>query len=105
MDSQATLPSELKSLLVENLMLQTPADQISDDLPLFGPGGLGLDSVDALQIVVMLDRHYGLKIADPAVAREVLRSVSTMAEALVKAGLTRNLTTAGSSPGDPASEH
>lgn len=82
MDPQATLHSELKSLLVENLMLQTPADQIADDLPLFGPGGLGLDSVDALQIVVMLDRNYGLKIADPAVAREVLRNVSSMAEAL-----------------------
>jgi acyl carrier protein len=99
MDPQATLHSELKSLLVENLMLQSTADQIADDLPLFGPGGLGLDSVDALQIVVMLDRHYGLKIADPAVAREVLRSVSAMAEALTKAGLTRNLTVAGPGSG------
>lgn len=102
MDPQATLHSELKSLLVENLMLQTPADQIADDLPLFGPGGLGLDSVDALQIVVMLDRNYGLKIADPAVAREVLRSVSSMAEALTKSGLTRNLIVAGPSNAAPA---
>jgi len=102
MDPQATLHSELKSLLVENLMLQTSADQIADDLPLFGPGGLGLDSVDALQIVVMLDRHYGLKIADPAVAREVLRNVSTMAEALVKSGLTRNLSVAGPGGGAAA---
>ncbi|MCC7377505.1 MAG: acyl carrier protein [Verrucomicrobiales bacterium] len=102
MDPQATLHSELKSLLVENLMLQTPADQIADDLPLFGPGGLGLDSVDALQIVVMLDRNYGLKIADPAVAREVLRSVSSMAEALMKSGLTRNLIVTGPGQGAPA---
>ena len=59
----------LLMLLVENLMLQTPADQIGDDLPLFGPGGLGLDSVDALQIVVALEKNYGLKIPDPAAAK------------------------------------
>jgi acyl carrier protein len=63
-------------------MLQVAEEQIGDDLPLFGPGGLGLDSVDALQVVVALDKQYGLKIADPAVAKQVLQSVSTIALAL-----------------------
>ena len=50
-------------MMVENLMLQVPAAEIGDEQPLFGPGGLGLDSVDALQLVVALDKTFGLKIA------------------------------------------
>lgn len=71
-------------MMVENLMLQVEADAIADDLPLFGPGGLGLDSVDALQLVVALDRNYGLKIQDPETARATLHSVQTIVEAVVK---------------------
>ncbi len=74
--------AEVKRLLIENLMLPKSPDEIADDAPLFGPGGLGLDSVDALQIVVALDKNYGLKIADPQAARTVLASVTTMAAAL-----------------------
>ena len=65
MDSTATLKQEIKQLMVENLMLQVTADEIGDEQPLFGPGSLGLDSVDALQLVVALDKNYGLKIANP----------------------------------------
>ena len=72
----------LKDMMVENLMLQITAEQIGDDQPLFGPGGLGLDSVDALQLVVALDKSFGVKIADPAAAREILQSVNTMALAV-----------------------
>jgi len=82
MDAPDTLKAEVKKLLVANLMLQVTEADIGDDLPLFGPGGLGLDSVDALQIVVALDKHFGLKIPDPATAKEVLQSVSTIASAL-----------------------
>lgn len=78
------LHAPLKSLLVENLMLQVGPEEIGDDQPLFGPGSLGLDSVDALQLVVALEKQYGFKIADPTVAREVLVSVSTMAAAIAK---------------------
>lgn len=74
--------AEVKSLLIENLMLQKSPAEIADDAPLFGPGGLGLDSVDALQIVVALDKHYGLRIADPETARTALASVTTIAAAL-----------------------
>ena len=69
-------------MLVENLMLQNTADEINDDQPLFGPGGLGLDSVDALQVVVALDKNYGLKIPDPETARKVIHSVKTIVAAV-----------------------
>ena len=63
-------------------MLQTSAEEIADDLPLFGPGSLGLDSVDALQIVVALDKNYGLKIPNPEAAKIILQSVNTIVAAL-----------------------
>ena len=81
-DNLRLLKTEIKEMMVENLMLQTPADQIPDDQPLFGPGGIGLYSVDALQLVVALDKKFGLKITDPDHAREVLRDTNTMAEAV-----------------------
>jgi acyl carrier protein len=77
-----TLRAELKALMVQDLMLKISADDLGDDLPLFGPGGLGLDSVDALQLIVALDKKYGLKIANPQEARDVLRTVGTIAEAV-----------------------
>ena len=63
-------------------MLQITADEIGDDQPLFGAGSMGLDSVDALQLVVALDKNFGLKIPDPATAKVVLQNVNTMAEAV-----------------------
>ncbi len=68
--------------MAENLMLQAPAAEIADDQPLFGPGSLGLDSVDALQLVVALDKTFGLKIADPAAAKQILHSVNSIAQAV-----------------------
>ncbi|MGV3772425.1 MAG: acyl carrier protein [Verrucomicrobiales bacterium] len=84
MEDLNELKIRLKKLIVDNLMLQTTADDISDDQPLFGPESLGLDSVDALQLVVALDKNFGLKIPDPAAAREILQSVHTMALAVQK---------------------
>jgi len=81
-DDLTELKIQIKQMMVENLMLQTPADQIPDDQPLFGPGGVGLDSVDALQLVVALDKRFGLKITDAEHAREVLRTTNTMADAV-----------------------
>ncbi len=82
MNNPVELKTQIKRLLVENLMLQTSAEEIADDLPLFGPDSLGLDSVDALQIVVALDKNYGLKIPDPEAAKKILQSVNTIAAAL-----------------------
>ena len=76
------LKQRIKSMMVDNLMLQIPAEQIADDQPLFGPGSLGLDSVDALQLVVALDKNFGLKIPDPAAAKMVLQSVNTITSAV-----------------------
>jgi acyl carrier protein len=76
------LKSQIKALLVESLMLQITTDQIGDDQRLFGPGSLGLDSVDALQLVVVLEKNFGLKIPDPAHARKVMETVSTIAAAI-----------------------
>lgn len=70
--------------MVENLMLQVTAEEIRDDQPLFGPESLGLDSVDALQLVVALDKNFGLKIPDPGAAKQILQNVSTIAEAVQK---------------------
>ncbi len=78
------LKQEIKALMVDNLMLQLTASQIGDEQPLFGPGSLGLDSVDALQLVVALDKNYGLKIPDPNTAREVLQSVASIAAAIAR---------------------
>ncbi|SRR5438034_10419919 len=82
MDETGLLTERIKSMMVENLMLKMTAGEIADDQPLFGPGSLGLDSVDALQLVVALDKNFGVKIPDPAAAKEVLQSVSTMAAAV-----------------------
>ena len=78
------LREQIKNLMVENLMLQVTAVEIGDDQPLFGPGSLGLNSVDALQLVVALDKNFGLKVPDPAAAKEILQSVNTIAAAVEK---------------------
>jgi acyl carrier protein len=82
MDDANILKKQLKQMMVENLMLQVSADEIGDDQALFGPGGLGLDSVDALQLVVALDKNFGLKVPDPAAAKAILQSVNSMAAAV-----------------------
>jgi len=69
-------------MMVENLMLQVTAADIADDQPLFGPGSLGLDSVDALQLVVALDKNFVIKIPDPGAAKEILQSVNTIVTAV-----------------------
>lgn len=86
MDKTEALRGRIKSLMVENLMLQVGADDIRDDQPLFGPGSLGLDSVDALQLVVALDKNFGLKIPDSSAAKEILQSVNTIVAAVSRRG-------------------
>ena len=84
MNDTNQLKAEIKKLLIDNLMLQQRAEEITDDVPLFGPGGLGLDSVDALQLVVALEKNYDLKIADPAAAKETMANVNSIAAAVAK---------------------
>ena len=87
-EARPELRDQIRELLVETLMLTVPAAEITDDRPLFGPGGLGLDSVDALQLVVALDKNYGLKITDAEVARQTLASVASIAKAVAGVQLT-----------------
>jgi acyl carrier protein len=85
MEDLSALKRDIKKMLVENCMLQIPVEQIGDDQALFGPGSLGLDSVDALQLVVALDKNYGLKVPDPEAAKAILQSINSMAESIHKA--------------------
>ena len=73
------LKETLKQQIIEALSLEdmTPAD-IVDDIALFNDG-LGLDSIDALELIVLMERNYGIKLKDPAEGREILKSVNTMA--------------------------
>jgi acyl carrier protein len=76
----AEIRQKLKVLLVDNLNLQdVTVDQIRDDDPLFG-GSIGLDSLDAVEIVVILQRHFGVEIKDMDVGRRVFQSVNALAE-------------------------
>ena len=84
MDNTTEIKQNIRRLMVENLMLQMSPEEIGDAQPLFGPGSVGLDSVDALQLVVALDKTYGLKIADPETAKQILQTVNSMAEAVIK---------------------
>ena len=69
---------DLRKLLVENCMLRVPPEEIQPETTLFGPGSLGLDSIDALQLTVGIEKTYGVAIKDPAVAREALQSVESL---------------------------
>ncbi|MBL7703697.1 MAG: acyl carrier protein [Ferruginibacter sp.] len=75
----AELKEQLKKQVVEFLNLSTvnPAD-IKDDEPLFGEG-LGLDSIDSIELIVLLGREYGVDIKDPKEGRKILTSINTMA--------------------------
>jgi acyl carrier protein len=73
------LREELKLKIIEVLNLEdvSPED-VAVDAPLFG-GGLGLDSIDALELIVLLDKQYGIKLADPKKGKEIFESIDTMA--------------------------
>lgn len=74
------LKNELKEQIIESLNLEdmTPAD-IEDAAPLFGEG-LGLDSIDALELIMILDKSYGIKFATKEESKLVLKTIDTMAE-------------------------
>ncbi|WP_341227027.1 phosphopantetheine-binding protein [uncultured Arcticibacterium sp.] len=74
------LKVNLKLQIIEALNLEdmTP-DEIEDDAPLFGDG-LGLDSIDALELIVLLERNYGIKIVNPEDGRAIFESINVMAK-------------------------
>ncbi len=71
---------ELKNEIIESLNLEdVKPENIDPDAPLFGDG-LALDSIDALELIVLMEKKYGIKLGDPSVGREIFRSVRIMAE-------------------------
>lgn len=74
------LRRKLKELLIDRLKFEDmTAEDIPDDQPLFA-GGLGLDSIDALEIVVMLETEFGIKVKNESAARDNFRSIATLAD-------------------------
>lgn len=81
----ADIKEELKKQIIEELNLEevTVAD-IENDAPLFSEEGLGLDSIDALELIVLLSKYYNIKLTNPEEGREVFHSVNSMAEYIKK---------------------
>ena len=74
------LHTEIKQAIVRSLRLPMDPAEIGDDTPLFGPDGLGLDSVDVLELVLEFERSFGVTIEDQDTGMQVLRSVATIGE-------------------------
>ncbi|MGN0236675.1 MAG: phosphopantetheine-binding protein [Lepagella sp.] len=78
------LIAQLKNQIIEALNLEDMcANDIDDQAPLFGEG-LGLDSIDALELIVLLEREYGIKLTNPAQGREIFKSVASIADFVSK---------------------
>ena len=74
------LKTELKNHIIEQMNLEdVKIEEIVDTEPLFGEG-LGLDSIDALELIVMLETHYGIKIANPEEGKQIFESINSLAE-------------------------
>lgn len=78
-----SLKGDIKRAIVRSLRLPISADEIADDTPLFGEG-LGLDSIDVLELVLELERGFGVLISDEKTGMEVLRSVDSIAAFVLK---------------------
>ncbi|KAB2969452.1 MAG: acyl carrier protein [Thermoanaerobaculia bacterium] len=85
-DASEDLKRRIKNLLVERLKLDRAPESIGDAEPLFGPDGLGLDSIDALELVLGVEQEFGVKIENEEVGSEVLGSVDRLAEFVVARG-------------------
>jgi acyl carrier protein len=77
--SETELKPRIKSMMVENLMLKMAPENIGDDTPLFSPEGLALDSIDALELAVSIEKNFGVATPNAEVAREAFVSVNTIA--------------------------
>ena len=79
MEGQEGLAGEVKTAIVRCLRMPIKPDEIGNDMPLFDEG-LGLDSIDALEIVLELQRSFAVEITDEEVGKRALRSVRTIVE-------------------------
>jgi acyl carrier protein len=81
--SEENLREAIKEMMVANLMLKVTKEEIGDDMPLFGPDGLGLDSIDALELVVSLEKHFGVSVPNSETARQALATVNSLHDYVV----------------------
>ena len=78
------LVNTLKAQIIEALNLEGMApEEIDTDAPLFGDG-LGLDSIDALELIMLMEKQYGIKLANPAEGKAIFKSVASMADYISK---------------------
>lgn len=78
MTDRAELKRSIKDLIIGRLKLEMSPDDIVDDAPLFGDG-LGLDSIDALELVLGLEQKFGIKVEDEEVGKRIFASVDALA--------------------------
>ena len=72
---------EVKNDIIEALNLEDmKPEDLENDAPLFGADGLGLDSIDALELIMVLEKKYGIKLKDPKEGKDVFKTVRVMAE-------------------------
>lgn len=93
--SDDNLKEAIKEMIVENLMLKTAKENIPDEMPLFGPNGLGLDSIDALELVVSLEKNYGVMIPDSSIAKVALATVNSIYDYVLRHANFNNITDTG----------
>jgi acyl carrier protein len=78
------LKKEIKEQIIERLNLEdVSVDDIKDDTPLFGEG-LGLDSIDALELIVLLENNYGITLNNPEQGKNIFSTINSMAEYISK---------------------
>jgi acyl carrier protein len=77
------LKSQVKKQIVQFLNLSVAPENIKDEEPLFGEG-LGLDSIDSIELIVLLSREYGIEIKDPKEGRKILTDINTMVDYIEK---------------------
>lgn len=82
MEQVEELKGRVKALIVRQLKLEVEPGSIKDDAPLFGddPGGLGLDSIDALELVLGIEKEFGIKVQDEEVGVKAFSSVNALCE-------------------------
>ena len=77
------LNTRIKKMLVSSLMLKVSPDSIGDETPLFSPEGLALDSIDALELAVAIEKNFGVATPSAEVARNAFVSVHTIAAYII----------------------
>jgi acyl carrier protein len=87
--SDTALPDRVRQMIVTQLRLKTKPDEIATSAPLFGDEGLGLDSIDALELVVGIEKTFGVQIADQQMGEQVLQSVDAIVAFLHENGVAK----------------